>query len=178
VENRVGDLVELVKYLGATKAAFIGHDHGAATGWLLALLAPQCVACFLAISVSYQGRPPLPLPTILKYTFGDPNKPYSAYGLGTLFCCFPRPTKYMYMLHHLLPHAARDYAKDTRQALMLFYGDPEDGAKPPTFCPQPSSNVRMDKGLDAGPLYDLNTGATPAMWERYPQPGRVQLPCR
>jgi pimeloyl-ACP methyl ester carboxylesterase len=47
------DVVTLMDYLGIEKAAVIGHDWGAVTGWVFAGNYPQRVKCYVALSVGH-----------------------------------------------------------------------------------------------------------------------------
>eukprot|EP00929_Paragymnodinium_shiwhaense_P107333 TRINITY_DN73429_c0_g1_i1.p1 TRINITY_DN73429_c0_g1~~TRINITY_DN73429_c0_g1_i1.p1 ORF type:complete len:403 (+),score=41.13 TRINITY_DN73429_c0_g1_i1:78-1211(+) len=160
VHKRCGDMLKLLGHLGATRAAFVGHDHGAFTGWHLTLLYPDAVACYFAMSVAYTGRSLVPMHWALRYVYGDEAKPEgSAYGLGLLALgLWKRPPKYFYQLHHNLRDSHKDYEEDSRAALMAFYGDPTDGAVPAEYSIQ-------------GPLYA--NGGTPAMWKRIPRPTKL-----
>ncbi|KAH8055373.1 10-hydroxy-9-(phosphonooxy)octadecanoate phosphatase [Aureococcus anophagefferens] len=129
VAKRTGDMKALLDHLETDDAAFVGHDHGAFTGWLLAQLEPEIVRCY-ALSVPVRAK----------------RRPVT-------------PTKFFYILHHHLPHAASDYAEDARAAQMaLQFGDRVDGATPPLH------ELRGD-------LYDGD--ATPAIWKRIPQPTKL-----
>jgi len=66
---------------------------------------------------------------------------------------------FFYQLHHQLPNAAQDYAKDTRATLYAMgFGDGRSGAAPPRIT---SKKLFVDD-------------AHPAMWERTPQPTKLQ----
>jgi pimeloyl-ACP methyl ester carboxylesterase len=49
----VGDVVGMLDRLGLDRAHVVGHDWGAAIGWLTAALAPQRVATLTALSVGH-----------------------------------------------------------------------------------------------------------------------------
>ena len=185
VAKRTGDMKALLDHLESDDAAFVGHDHGAFTGWLLAQLEPEIVRCYYALSVPVRARrrpvavrdlgwgnneqssrfvgakraPVAPLWLMRKTAYGDETRKTSVYGWGHLYPWAPQPTKFFYILHHHLPHAASDYAEDTRAAQMaLQFGDRVDGATPPLH------ELRGD-------LYDGD--ATPAIWKRIPQPTKL-----
>jgi pimeloyl-ACP methyl ester carboxylesterase len=51
--NLVGDMVDLVKVLGATQAVIVGHDWGAPVAWHSALLRPDLFRAVVGMSVPY-----------------------------------------------------------------------------------------------------------------------------
>ncbi len=60
-----GDMVALAGALGATKAAIIGHDWGAAVAWQAALFRPDLFPAIAALSVPFRPRgPKAPLTTL------------------------------------------------------------------------------------------------------------------
>ena len=75
VEKRVGDVAALLAHLGKENASFVGHDHGAATGWLLARLRPDLVRCYYALSVPTSPRPPFRPLGLLRFLYGDESQP-------------------------------------------------------------------------------------------------------
>ncbi|KAH8073187.1 10-hydroxy-9-(phosphonooxy)octadecanoate phosphatase [Aureococcus anophagefferens] len=130
VAKRTGDMKALLDHLETDDAAFVGHDHGAFTGWLLAQLEPAIVRCYYALSVPVRAKrrakraPVAPLWLMRKTAYGDETRKTSVYGWGHLYPWAPQPTKFFYILHHHLPHAASDYAEDARAAQMaLQFGD-------------------------------------------------------
>ena len=68
-------MVVLVKHLGALTVAFVGHDHGARTGWLLTSLYPPVVACYFALFVSNAGRTSFAPHAAFRKWFGDEKRP-------------------------------------------------------------------------------------------------------
>ncbi|KAH8068891.1 10-hydroxy-9-(phosphonooxy)octadecanoate phosphatase [Aureococcus anophagefferens] len=56
VAKRTGDMKALLDHLETDDAAFVGHDHGAFTGWLLAQLEPEIVRCYYALSVPVRAK--------------------------------------------------------------------------------------------------------------------------
>ena len=93
VAKRTGDMKALLDHLGAGEAAFVGHDHGAFTGWFLAQLRPEIVSCYMALSVPLRAKraPVAPLWFARKAKYGDEALPKSVYGWGHLFPWAPRP---------------------------------------------------------------------------------------
>ncbi|VFQ64486.1 unnamed protein product [Cuscuta campestris] len=68
----VGDLVELVRSLGADKVLLVGHDWGAIIGWYFCLFRPDVVAAFVCISVPFRQRHPAVKPVEgMKALFGE-----------------------------------------------------------------------------------------------------------
>lgn len=108
VYSLAGDMLALLQVLGASKAALVGHDHGASLGWKLALLHPDVFVCYMAMSVPYPGKAPTPPLATMRKAFGDERKPET------------EPT-FFYILHHQLPSAAHDYGQDTRAAFKAMY---------------------------------------------------------
>jgi pimeloyl-ACP methyl ester carboxylesterase len=51
--HHVGDMVELVRVLGAPSAVIVGHDWGAPAAWLSALLRPDLFRAVVGMSVPY-----------------------------------------------------------------------------------------------------------------------------
>ena len=75
VHHIANDMIELLKHVGATKAALVGHDHGANMGWWIALLHPEIFTCYMAMSVPYgRGRKGGAL-TAHRKAFGDEREP-------------------------------------------------------------------------------------------------------
>ncbi len=56
----VGDMVGLLRALGAEKAAIVGHDWGAPVAWGSALLRPELFPVVAAMSVPHRARTPIP----------------------------------------------------------------------------------------------------------------------
>ena len=137
------DMIALLTHLGASNCALVGHDHGANTGWTLALLHPEVFCMYLAMSVPYNMRraeattPPI---ENFRKIFGDEREPESDPG-------------FFYMLHHQLPEATQQYAENARSVLTLMYGDGSS-----TGSPEVTSD-RMYVG-----------GSARGMWSRSPQP--------
>lgn len=103
VYSLAGDMLSLLQHVGARSAALVGHDHGAHLGWKLALMHPDIFTCYTAMCVPYGGRPKEPILATMRREYGDER------GEGN-----PR---FFYQLHHQLPSAAEDYARDTELAL-------------------------------------------------------------
>jgi len=169
VEKRTGDMASLLDHLGLETAQFVGHDHGALTGWYLAMLRPEIVESYFAMSVPMRADrarfPMLKMARMLK--FGDETKEDSVYGWGHLTPWAPRPTQFMYMLHHQLADSGCHYAEDTRAAqLALQFGSQED-AEPPLFPPAGMSG----DAVEWGPLY--HDGVPVPFWKRVPQPTKL-----
>jgi pimeloyl-ACP methyl ester carboxylesterase len=64
-----GDLVGLLDDVGADRAAWIGHDWGAAVAWAGGLLHPERVAAVAGLSVPPVPRPQMPPIEAFKQTF-------------------------------------------------------------------------------------------------------------
>ena len=150
-----GDMLAILAHIGCTKAALVGHDHGAAFGWTAALLHPDVFPVYSAMSVPYFPRmphAPLPIDGSMRSTYGDEraydkSKPDSN-------------PNFFYQLHHQLSSAEADYAEDTRAALMAMgFGNARGpGASAPL---EASTKLFVEK--------DGQT-TSPAMWKRAPQP--------
>jgi pimeloyl-ACP methyl ester carboxylesterase len=66
-----GDLIGLLDDAGAERAAFVGHDWGAAVAWQVPLLHPDRVAAVAGLSVPALPRPHRPPISIWRDVFGD-----------------------------------------------------------------------------------------------------------
>ena len=55
ITEHVGDLLGILDQLGVQKAHVVGHDWGAAIGWVCAALAPDRVASLTALAVGHPG---------------------------------------------------------------------------------------------------------------------------
>ena len=64
--QHVGDLVALVKALGASEAVIVGHDWGAPTAWNAALLRPDLFRAVVGVSVPYSPPGRIDLLTVLE----------------------------------------------------------------------------------------------------------------
>eukprot|EP01046_Picozoa_sp_COSAG06_P037508 COSAG06_NODE_4240_length_4440_cov_1.495969_3_plen_285_part_00 len=175
------DMLSILQHIGARKAALVGHDHGAGFGWSLALLHPEVFTIYSAMSVPYGGRPEgarKPIEEGMRKTYGDertykgggeddPSNPNFCASFGATFLpCLSSQSRLLtwsvravYQLHHQLPDAEEDYAKDTRAALFAMgFGDRSKGS--PTPAPVTSKKLFVE-GHGSG---------HPAMWERSTQP--------
>lgn len=56
--NLVGDMVDLVRALGATRCLVVGHDWGAPVAWHCALMRPDMFTAVAGLSVPFQPRRP------------------------------------------------------------------------------------------------------------------------
>lgn len=56
----VGDIVQLVRKLGETRAIIVGHDWGAPVAWHCALMRPDVFRAVAAMSVPFRPRGPKP----------------------------------------------------------------------------------------------------------------------
>ncbi|WGM32367.1 alpha/beta hydrolase [Brevundimonas sp. NIBR11] len=59
----VGDMVDLVRALGETRCAVVGHDWGAPVAWHCALMRPDVFTAVAGLSVPFQPRRPGGAPT-------------------------------------------------------------------------------------------------------------------
>ncbi len=66
----VGDVVALIRELGADQAFVVGHDWGSIVAWRTALLRPDVVRGVVGISVPPVPRGPLPPLTVTRQRFG------------------------------------------------------------------------------------------------------------
>lgn len=66
-----GDLVGLIDFAGATRAAVVGHDLGAVVAWGTALLHPDRVAAVAGLSVPPVPRPRTPPTEAFRRIFGE-----------------------------------------------------------------------------------------------------------
>ena len=69
VYRLAGDMLAILQYLGVSKCALVGHDHGANAGWSLARLHPDVFATYTAMSVPSYPRTadqPMPLDSMRK----------------------------------------------------------------------------------------------------------------
>jgi pimeloyl-ACP methyl ester carboxylesterase len=120
VHHIAGDMIALLKHVGAARCALVGHDHGANMGWWLALLHPDTFSCYLAMSVPYgRGRRGGAL-TAHRRAFGDEREPESQ-------------PKFFYQLQHSLPHAAGYFDGHSREVLMTVFGDMSGPCQPPAI---------------------------------------------
>jgi pimeloyl-ACP methyl ester carboxylesterase len=53
MDQLVADVVSLLNVLGVAKVRLVGHDWGAAIGWQTAILHPDCIDRYVAISVGH-----------------------------------------------------------------------------------------------------------------------------
>ena len=173
LEERTKDATGLLAALGVARAALVGHDLGATTGWKIAQQHPERFPVYFAMSVPH-GRTPLIAGH--RARCGDERLPGQNPG-------------FHYQLHHQLPGAAASYEQDTRAALRALYAlgydslkgglkmeeqssdsaaaepaqpEPEPLSEPDAGVPSPSAPVtssRMFVGGRAEPL-----------WRRIPQP--------
>jgi pimeloyl-ACP methyl ester carboxylesterase len=67
----VGDVVALVRSLGASDAVVVGHDWGSAVAWNTALMRPDVVRGVVGVSVPPLPRGPLPPLTVARERFGE-----------------------------------------------------------------------------------------------------------
>eukprot|EP00747_Dinoflagellata_sp_TGD_P208752 gnl/TRDRNA2_/TRDRNA2_82196_c0_seq1.p1 gnl/TRDRNA2_/TRDRNA2_82196_c0~~gnl/TRDRNA2_/TRDRNA2_82196_c0_seq1.p1 ORF type:complete len:359 (-),score=39.71 gnl/TRDRNA2_/TRDRNA2_82196_c0_seq1:53-1129(-) len=118
VYSLAGDMLALLQHLGVSKAALVGHDHGAAFGWKLCLLHPDVFVCYMALSVPYFGRASSPPLESMRKVYGDERKPEDN----------PR---FFYILHHQLASAAANYGRDTEAVFRLMYGSMADAGEAP-----------------------------------------------
>mmetsp|Transcript_87006 Transcript_87006/g.243957 ORF Transcript_87006/g.243957 Transcript_87006/m.243957 type:complete len:361 (+) Transcript_87006:100-1182(+) len=140
VHALAGDMLALMRHVGAHRVALVGHDHGANLGWKLALLHPEAFVCYMALSVPYGGRTRVPVLENYRQIFGDERKPES-------------DPDFFYMLHHNLPDGAKGYAKNTRAVFRVLFGD-SAGA-----TPAPVSSKKL-----------FVNGVAEPMWRRARQP--------
>ena len=75
VYNLAADMLAILTHVGVRRAALVGHDHGAATGWQLSLLHPDVFVCYFAMSVPYSGRTLTPPLSHMRSIFGDERNP-------------------------------------------------------------------------------------------------------
>jgi pimeloyl-ACP methyl ester carboxylesterase len=66
-----GDFIGLLDGLGEDRAAFVGHDWGAAVTWQLALERPDRVAAVAGLSVPFAPRAPAPPISLLRRALGE-----------------------------------------------------------------------------------------------------------
>ncbi len=66
-----GDLVGLLDYAGAERAAFVGHDWGAIITWAVPLIFPDRIAAVAGLSGPPTPRPRTPPTKALRRKFGD-----------------------------------------------------------------------------------------------------------
>ena len=118
--TRAADVLALMDFLGAERAALCAHDHGAHTGWSIVRLAPERFSCYMALSVPITAATSKAPLTYLRSLFGDESKPQE-------------DPAFMYQLHHCLPSAAASYGQNTRGALRSLFADRASmrGAAPP-----------------------------------------------
>ena len=64
--HHAGDMVELVRMLGADSAVIVGHDWGAPAAWTSALLRPDVFRAVVGLSVPYAPPAPLDVLTALE----------------------------------------------------------------------------------------------------------------
>jgi epoxide hydrolase A/B len=70
IEHLSGDLVALLDHYGYEKAAFVGHDWGAAVVWGLTLLHPNRVSRVINMALPYQERGEIPWIEMMEAVFG------------------------------------------------------------------------------------------------------------
>ncbi len=70
IEHLSGDLIALLDHYGYEKAAFVGHDWGAAVVWGLTLLHPDRVNKIINLSLPYQERGENPWIEMMEAVFG------------------------------------------------------------------------------------------------------------
>lgn|SRR5690606_34650034 len=100
----VGDMVDLVRALGETRAVVVGHDWGAAVAWHCALMRPDMFRAVAGLSVPFQPRRPRGPPTaamaaisraaglgelyIVRFQADDAHVPFDADPEAALRKCF------------------------------------------------------------------------------------------
>lgn len=71
IEHLTGDLAGLVDVLGEESAILIGHDWGSIVTWNAMLFYPEKFSALVAMSVTYQGRSPVPPIDSMRQRMGD-----------------------------------------------------------------------------------------------------------
>jgi epoxide hydrolase A/B len=130
----VGDMVGLVRALGAPSAVVVGHDWGAPVAWHCALLRPDLFAGVAALSVPFRGRGPV-LPTT-SMPRSDDAEFYQLY--------FQRPGR-----------AERELALDVRHTLRaLLYGASGDSPATQQITMVPREGGFLTRLVDPAELPD------------------------
>jgi pimeloyl-ACP methyl ester carboxylesterase len=65
VVDVVGDLVDVLNYLGISRAVIVGHDWGANISWAAPVLRPDRFPAVASLAVPYTPRPPKSMPEML-----------------------------------------------------------------------------------------------------------------
>ena len=148
-----GDALSLLAHLNYSKCFLIGHDWGAAIGWMFTRLHPDVFIAYAALSVPVSlrkradGRGQY---SVLRDVYGDPNGPDAR-----------SSARFHYMLFNNLPEAARLYESNIEAALFAIYSNTNVDDFP-----------FKDPVVHSGKLYI--GGRARGMWERVPFP--TQLP--
>uniref|UniRef100_A0A7S2LSW8 AB hydrolase-1 domain-containing protein n=1 Tax=Leptocylindrus danicus TaxID=163516 RepID=A0A7S2LSW8_9STRA len=154
------DVLGIMHALDYEQCFLVGHDWGAWLAWHMCLIYPDAVVAVCALSVPYVIHRPKGLLTHLKQEYGNCIS-------GTLQ--EKQGSRFNYMLHHNLPHAAEEYDKNVREALYRIYGY----IKGVTECDDPEVDTDemflLDKkrGKFDG---DLTARNAPGLWKRLPRP--------
>jgi pimeloyl-ACP methyl ester carboxylesterase len=127
------DLAAVATDLGYDRAAYVGHDWGAASVWAVAQLRPERVAAMAALSVPYTGRSKAPPLQRLAETFAG---------------------RFFYMLWFTDPGATAELtlAEDVAATLRATYA---------TWSGEPPEAARWDLPAGATMLDQLADGPTP-----------------
>ncbi len=107
----VGDMVDLVRALGETRAVVVGHDWGAPIAWHCALLRPDIFHAVAGLSVPFTPR--------------RANRP----PIATFKAIAKAMGKDFYMLRLQAPDAAHEFDADPAEALKRVFWS-YDGATP------------------------------------------------
>jgi len=101
------DMLATVRHLGYNAAFLVGHDWGGFMAWWLGLQCPETFVAVAVLSVPFAGHPKKPMLTVMREAYGHEED---------------KSSSFFYQLHHNLPEAPRQYARDTRLSLRRLYG--------------------------------------------------------
>lgn len=132
------DLAEVAEQLGYDRAAYVGHDWGAASVWATAQLRPERVAALAALSVPYTARSKEPPLRRLTEVFAD---------------------RFFYMLYFCESggRAERELGADVEATLRATYA---------TWSGNPPETARWELPAGASVLDQVAPGPTPWLDEQ------------
>lgn len=132
------DLAGVAEQLGYDRAAYVGHDWGAASVWATAQLRPERVAALAALSVPYTARSKRPPLQRLAEVFAD---------------------RFFYMLYFCEPgdRAERELGADVAATLRATYA---------TWSGNPPEGTQWELPAGASVLDQVSVGSTPWLDEQ------------
>ncbi|MDP2764418.1 MAG: alpha/beta hydrolase [Brevundimonas sp.] len=139
----VGDMVDLVRALGETRAVVVGHDWGAPVAWHCALTRPDLFRAVFGLSVPFQPRRPKGPPTAamaaISKRLGRGDLYISRFQAGDAHAVFDAdPAAALRKAFYAYDGATPDDRQSTgfiREGETFISTVPEDAALPPWMSP-------------------------------------------